>query len=266
MSTRLSIGDFSRMTFLSVKTLRHYHEVGLLAPAEVDAHSGYRYYAPDQVGSAQLIRRLRDLDLPVPQVREVLAAPDASTRDAVIAEHLDRMTRQLEQTQATVESLRRLLVGAGPSLEVTVVDEPAVFAFVGRAVVGGDEAPAWWVQTFTELHARLRSLGAQRTGPDGTLFPTEFFTEGSAELTCYVPVPEGTPGAEVVEGGRLATTTHDGPFIDLDTAYGALGTTVVERAIASDGPVRERYLPRGDEDDLLDHRTIVCWPVIAVSA
>ena len=93
MSTRLSIGDFSRMTFLSVKTLRHYHEVGLLAPAEIDAHSGYRYYTPDQVGSAQLIRRLRDLDLPVPQVREVLAAPDASTRDAVIAEHLDRMTR-----------------------------------------------------------------------------------------------------------------------------------------------------------------------------
>jgi len=266
MSTRLSIGDFSRMTFLSVKTLRHYHEVGLLAPAEIDAHSGYRYYTPDQVGSAQLIRRLRDLDLPVPQVRSVLAAPTAEARDAVIAEHLDRMTRQLEQTQATVESLRRLLVGGGPSLEVTVVDEPAVCAFVTRGVVGGDEAPAWWVQTFTELHARLRSAGVERTGPDGTLFPTKFFTDGAAELTCYLPVPEGTPGADQVPGGRLATTTYDGPFIDLDTAYGVLGTTVVGKAIASDGPVRERYLPRGDEDDLLDHRTVVCWPVTSPDA
>jgi effector-binding domain-containing protein len=122
------------------------------------------------------------------------------------------------------------------------------------------------VQTFTDLHARLRSAGVERTGPDGTLFPTEFFTEGAAELTCYLPVPEGTPGAEQVPGGRLATTTHDGPFIDLDTAYGVLGTTVVEKAIASDGPVRERYLPRGDEDDLLDHRTVVCWPVAPLPA
>jgi DNA-binding transcriptional MerR regulator len=261
MSTRLSIGDFSRITFLSVKTLRHYHEVGLLAPAEIDAHSGYRYYTPDQVGSAQLIRRLRDLDLPVPQVRSVLEAPSAEARDAVIAEHLDRMTRQLEQTQATVESLRRLVVWGGPTLVVSVVVEPGVYALVARAVGGGDEAPAWWVQTFTDLHSRLRSLGVSRTGPDGTLFPTEFFTEGAAELTCYLPVPEGTSGAELVDGERLATTVHDGPFIDLDTAYGALGTAVVERAIASDGPVRERYLPRGDEADLLDHRTVVCWPV-----
>ncbi|EWT02056.1 transcriptional regulator [Intrasporangium oryzae NRRL B-24470] len=263
MSTRLSIGDFSRMTFLSVKTLRHYHEVGLLAPAEIDAHSGYRYYRPDQVGSAQLIRRLRDLDLPVPQVREVLAAPDATTRDAVIAQHLDRMTRQLEQTQATVESLRRLLFSGGPELEVSVVEEPDVWALVARAVVGGDEAPAWWVQTFTELHAALRSARVKRTGPDGTLFPTEFFTEGAAELTCFVPVPEGTPGSERIAGDRLATTVYDGPFGDLDTAYGVVGTTVTERAIASDGPIRERYLPRGDEDDLLDHRTVVCWPVTA---
>jgi DNA-binding transcriptional MerR regulator len=264
MSTRLGIGDFSRMTFLSVKTLRHYHDVGLLAPAEVDPHSGYRYYTADQVAAAQLIRRLRDLDLPVPQVREVLRAPDAQARDAVIAAHLDRMTRQLEQTRETVESLRRLLTRTGLQVgrpDVEVVDEPDVWALVAHAEVSGAEAPAWWVQAFTDLHRRRRELAVGRTGPDGTLFPTRFFTDGLAELVAYVPVAEGTPGAEVVPGERLATMTHDGPFVDLDTAYGALGTVVVERAVSSEGPVRERYLPRGDEDDLLDHRTVVCWPV-----
>jgi DNA-binding transcriptional MerR regulator len=264
MSTRIGIGDFSRMTFLSVKALRHYHDVGLLAPAEVDPHSGYRYYTADQVAPAQMIRRLRDLDLPVPQVREVLRAPDSRTRDAVIAAHLDRMTRQLEQTRETVESLRRLLTGAGPQVrlgEGAGGDEPDVGALVARAEVSGDEAPAWWVQAFTDLHRRRRELGAERTGPDGTLFPTRFFTDGVAELVAYLPVAEGTPGAEVVPGEHLATTTHDGPFVDLDTAYGALGMAVVQRAVSSEGPVRERYLPRGDEDDLLDHRTVVCWPV-----
>ena len=50
-------------------------------------------------------------------------------------------------------------------------------------------------------------------------------------------------------------------MVDLDGAYAALGQAVVEQSLASEGPVVERYLPLGDEDDLLAHRTEVCWPV-----
>lgn len=70
----MTVGDFSRMTHLSVKTLRHYHEVGLLEPAQVDPSNGYRYYRPEQVPVAQVIRRLRDLGMPVAEVKAVLAA------------------------------------------------------------------------------------------------------------------------------------------------------------------------------------------------
>jgi DNA-binding transcriptional MerR regulator len=48
MAARVAIGDFSRMTMLSVPALRHYHDVGLLRPAEIDPDSGYRFYAPEQ--------------------------------------------------------------------------------------------------------------------------------------------------------------------------------------------------------------------------
>ena len=73
------LGEFSRMTYLSVKALRHYHDVGLLEPAEIDPSSGYRHYTADQVATAQAIRRFRDLDMPLEQVREVLQAPDLTT-------------------------------------------------------------------------------------------------------------------------------------------------------------------------------------------
>src|SRR5262249_27560621 len=63
MSTLVGIGDFAKMTFLSVKALRHYHDVGLLAPAEVDPESGYRRYEVGQVPTAQVIRRLRELGM-----------------------------------------------------------------------------------------------------------------------------------------------------------------------------------------------------------
>lgn len=266
MDTRLSIGDFSRMTFLSVKTLRHYHDVGLLAPAEIDPHSGYRYYRATQVGDAQLIRRLRDLQMPVPSVREVMAAPDHATRDSIVAAHLDRMTQQLQETQATVDSLRRLLVGPAPAFEVTTVLQPDMWAFVVREVVDDAEAAAWWVQTFTSLHGRLAASGVARTGPDGMLFPLDYFTESRGELVAFLPVPEGTPGASLVGGTRLATTTYDGPFVDLDTAYGALGTAVLERAMGGDGPVWERYITPGDKVDLMDHTTVIGWPVGAAGS
>ena len=64
---QVSIGDFSRMTHLSVKALRHYHDVGLLDPASVDAQTGYRSYDVAQVALAQIIRRFRDLGMPVDQ-------------------------------------------------------------------------------------------------------------------------------------------------------------------------------------------------------
>ena len=55
MKVRLAIGDFSRMTHLSVKALRDYHDVRLLVPAEIDPASGYRFYEPGQVPIAQVI-------------------------------------------------------------------------------------------------------------------------------------------------------------------------------------------------------------------
>src|SRR5579872_7527757 len=102
----LAIGDFSRATHLSVKTLRHYHDTGLLAPAEIDPHTGYRRYRTEQIATAQIIRRFRDLDMPLPDIRAVLAAPDVETRNELIAAHLNRLEGALARTQDAVASLR----------------------------------------------------------------------------------------------------------------------------------------------------------------
>jgi DNA-binding transcriptional MerR regulator len=266
MTELLSIGDFSRMTFLTVKALRHYQQVGLLEPARTDPSSGYRYYRPEQVGQARLIRRLRDLDLPVDDVRTVLAAPDEASRNAVMVEHLDRMSRQLEQVQETVDSLRRMLSDDEEEIGVTYRDEPATLVVAVRGKVDGESVVSWWIEAFTELHRLLRTAGITRTGADGAEFPTEFFTDGAAELVAFVPVDRvpslaGRVEAVVRPAVRYAVAVHDGPMVDLDGAYSAVGRTVLDNAIASDGPVVERYLPLGDEDDLLAHRTEVCWPV-----
>jgi DNA-binding transcriptional MerR regulator len=91
MPSTVSVGRFATMTHLSVKTLRHYHQVGLLEPAEIDPYTGYRYYTLDQLPTAQLIRRLRDLRMPVADVRAVLVASSPHERDTLIAAHIDHL-------------------------------------------------------------------------------------------------------------------------------------------------------------------------------
>jgi len=124
MGTRLSIGEFAAITLLSVKTLRRYHEAGLLEPAEVDSASGYRYYSPTQVPTAQVIRRFRDLGMPVRDVAEIVDNADLDLRNALITQHLDRLQGQLAHTQAAVNSLRQLLQPSAPSIAIDYRTRP----------------------------------------------------------------------------------------------------------------------------------------------
>src|SRR4051812_49967327 len=88
MRSSLAIGDFSRATHLSVKTLRHYHSIGLLEPADVNPGSGHRRYTTDQIPVAQVIKRFRSLDMPLEEIHAVITTPDLAARNRLIAEHL----------------------------------------------------------------------------------------------------------------------------------------------------------------------------------
>jgi DNA-binding transcriptional MerR regulator len=267
MSVRLSIGDFSRMTHLSIKALRRYHDMGLLVPANIDRFTAYRYYDAGQVPIGQVIRRFRDLGMPLEQVKEVLQAGDATSRNELIVAHLRHMESELAQTQQTVSSLRALLEKplAPMAVEYRYVASTPAMAIAEPVAVADIEG--WWVGAFDELRHALESAGAARTGPDAALYPSEFFEDELGEVVAYVPVsgrPGGSGRVQLVEipGAELAVTLHQGAFSELDQAYGALGTFVAEREIGVQGPIREHYLVGfADTEDEALHRTEVCWPV-----
>jgi DNA-binding transcriptional MerR regulator/effector-binding domain-containing protein len=259
---RLSIGDFAKMTYLSVKSLRRYHDMGLLVPDEIDGASGYRYYAPSQVAAGQVIRRFRDLGMPLEQVREVLNAPDPAVRNDVIVAHLREMESALRQTQQTVASLRSLLERPAAPIEVTYRSVRPFRALAISEPVAMADIDTWWADAFAELRDVVP--GADRAGPDGALYASEFFESDRGEVVAFVPVHSGAAGgrARLIEipGAELAVTVHRGPFGELDRTYGALGTYVCEREIGLQGPIREHYLVAETPDESL-HRTEVCWPV-----
>lgn len=273
MAPQLTIGEFSRMTHLSVKALRHYHDVGVLEPAAIDPFTGYRSYDASQVVPAQVIRRLRDLGMPLDSIRSVLTAPDLETRNREIAAHLTQMERELEQTKATVAGLRALLAGPAsrPAIEYRTI--PAVTAVAVAQVVQAADLMTWGSGAFRALRAALAGAGLAEAGPPGALYPGDFFELERSEITAFVPVRPpagraslGGQGAGVrlleIPAVEAAVAVHEGSLDDSDRTYGALGSVVAERAIGVDGPIREYYLiGPGEDGDESKRRTEVCWPV-----
>ncbi len=267
MTAGLTVGDFARITHLSVKTLRHYHDVGLLAPATVNPDTGYRYYSGDQVPTAQVIRRLRALEMPVGEVKAVLDAPDTAARNALIAAHLGRLEDELAQTRAAVESLRNLLQPPADAPAIEHRSVPAAAAAGVRAVVDRVDVLAWWQGALGELHAMVRAQGLSATGPAGGVFASELFTDDHGEATVFIPVRGsvrsiGRVTPVTVPPAELAVISHHGSLDDADLSYAALGSYATRHEISVDGPLREYYL-RGQADtpDQAEWRTEIGWPI-----
>jgi DNA-binding transcriptional MerR regulator len=272
MAAGLTVGDFSRATHLSVKTLHHYHQVGLLEPATVNPDTGYRYYSAGQIPAAQVIRRLRDLEMPVADVKAVLAAPDAPARNALIAAHLNRLEAGLAQTRAAVESLRQLLQPPDGPAAIEHRSVPATAAAAIGAVVDRADALAWWQGALGELRATIRAQGLHATGPSGGVFASELLQQGRGPATVFIPVtgrvhPIGRVTSAVIPAAELAIISHHGSLADADLSYAKLGSYATTHEISIDGPLREYYLRgAGDTPDEADWRTEIGWPIFRADA
>lgn len=272
MSTDLSIGDFSRMTQLSVKTLRHYHEVGLLQPGRVEPASGYRYYTHDQVSTAQVVRRLRELGMPIADVRAVLTSAPAE-RNALISGHLQRLEEQLAATRSAVESLRAILDRPTEDLRIEHRSVPATPAAAISATVDREDLLPWWQRAVEEVRSTVATDKTFRpTGPPGALFGFDVFARDHGAVTVFIPVDGvvrrvGRVEPATIPAAELAAIRHHGPHDDVDLAYTALGDYATRHEISVDGPLREDYerfsWDTGDSEQWV---TELCWPVFRADA
>ena len=264
----LTIGDFSRATLLTIKTLRHYHDTGLLEAAEVDAHTGYRRYLTSQIAQAQLIKRFRELRMPLDEIRQLLASPDVSSRNALLAAHLGRLEDDLERTRSAVSELRRLL---GPPAGPVSISHRRVAAMLGAAiseVVEVKHVVSWLAGALAELNSTLAGQGRHVVAPAGGLFSDEIFARGRGAATIYIPCDGpiesiGRVRAYQSTDVELATIVHAGSHRSIDIAYGALASHVARYEVAAEGPLREHYLVGPlDTSDEGAWRTEIGWPVV----
>src|ERR1700739_584653 len=226
---RLAIGDFARATQLSIKMLRHYHEIGLLEPVDVDRATGYRRYSTDQISTAQIIRRFRALEMPLDEIRTVMSTTDIRQRNEMINAHLLRLESQLAHTKRAVEALRELLE-PGPAAEGRIGYRrvEATEAVAISEVVNLSDALMWVQGALAELYATVTAQGARICGPAGGIFADELVASERGLATVFVPFTgdirrTGRLTKLFVPAAELVTVVHAGSYRAFDLAYGALG-------------------------------------------
>lgn len=266
MHTSLGIGEFARLTHLSVRTLRRYHEAELLVPAQVDERTGYRGYGADQIPTAQVIHRLRELDVPLATVRRIMDTTDHRNRSALVAEHLRRLESELDRTRAAVKSLRRLLAPEPAPVHVEVRSVPPITVAPVEGDVALEDVLGWYAGAMAELDATLDAPD----GAPGGVYDNALFELGRGHVLVHRlsqdPPTRGRVHPVELPAVELAVATHVGDHDDIDVTYGEVGAWVVENALGVAGPVRETYLvgPR-DTVDRSQWRTEIGWPVFSVT-
>ena len=202
----LPIGQFAQATGLSVTTLRHYDTAGVLPPAATDPATGYRYYARAQVGRAQLVRALRQLDVPVEQIRVLL---DRHAEGADIIPELDTRVRAAAQRVRGQHVVLRGLIatlteGEGMSPDINLSRRGAIHALACRASVDAAGLDAFARSAYRTLYTEAGKGPLFLPVPAFIRYHGPMTDDSTTEVEACLPYePEATAPGEPAAGVHL---------------------------------------------------------------
>jgi DNA-binding transcriptional MerR regulator len=246
----LSIGSFARITLLSLKALRLYAQLGVLKPAYIDPDSGYRYYRVDQLREARLIRALRQMDMPLATIRQVLAAPPADA-ERLLSDYVQAMETRVVQVRRMVPDLVSALRREEPrlSLEVNVrtVERQPVVSMTSHVRVDELDRRRW--ESLTSLSAFIAERAGTVAGPAFGLFHGPINQEDDGPVEVCVPtlqelVAEGEIASRVLSGGQFAYVVICGDeceFPALLKGYDAVYDWIDRNGYEAEGSPREMW-------------------------
>jgi DNA-binding transcriptional MerR regulator len=275
----MSIGLFSRASLVSIKALRLYHEQGLLVPAEIDATTGYRSYRVSQLADAQVIKRLRDLDISLRDVARIVSSRDPEITRSVIAEHEQAVRLRLADLTRIIDDLQLAVAHPSTHTPVHVRTDPPMPVLSLTSTVSNpshDTFAAFLDHAYGAIWSAIERLDAAPTGPSGALYPADVGADTEL-VVAYMPIAEPLVLDDAAETAGLANLllpevtsavlSHVGAYADLGIAYRQLGAWVARHATPAHTQVREIYVVSVDETGVLlpndQLRTEIVWPLLS---
>jgi DNA-binding transcriptional MerR regulator len=273
------IGLVARLAQVSVRTLRHYDDLGLLKPSHVDPFTGYRYYTPEQVLRLHRILVLRDLGVPLAQIGQLID-------DDVTVEQLRGILR-LRQSEARArlaaqtEQLRRVELRLAQLEEASVADyevivkrlEPLRVVALSEDLTGYDQIGAACDRLYPRLHAALAEHGVPFDGLSLALYEDTGDEVRPLRITTALHLPagltidgDGLATIELAAVERAATTVVRGHPAQFAGAFRALHEWVDQTGAQATAFERELYIDcDGPRDTWVTELQVLMEPEPVVS-
>ena len=268
----LKIGEFARLAQVPVKTLRYYDEIGLLPPARIDATTGYRYYALEQLPRLNRLLALKDLGFSLEQIGRVLN--DGVTHEqlrgmlmlkrAEVEERLNEEQGRLARIEARLRDIE--MEDRMPEYDVTLKRvEPMMVAACRVRIPTNNMVPDLLGDAYRETYEHIRRHGVRALDPCMALWHTTADTYADEDAEAVVPI-EGSlmDGGRVrvyeLGGGTFASAVHHGAFADFGKLHPALLRWIETNGYRIVGPSREVY-HRHEASALDDSVTEIQYPV-----
>ena len=247
----IKIGDFSKLSFVSVRTLRYYEEMGLLKPVEVDRFTGYRYYSFDQLPRLNRILALKDLGFSLEQIAPMLdeGLPPAQIRgmlrmkQAEIRERGDEEQGRLMRVEARLRQIEQENTMSTYDVIIKKI-EPQTVASLRQVI----PTPQGIGKMFEELFTYLGQRGVRPAGPPSGIWHDIEHKEKDWDTEVVVPITDALPAGNGVKTVQLpgvtnmACTIHRGSYEGFTQAYAAVMGWIEANGYRIAGPTREIYL------------------------
>ncbi len=244
-----SIGEFSRITGLTVKTLRFYADEGLLPPAFVDPETGYRYYDDARIEIARVIVALRQLEFSVREIAGILAEhDDESDMLGFLERQRDRIEARLKQDREKSAALQRIITH---EQEARVAMQTASFEVEEKTLeplrIAGIRMRGRYEECGGAFARLGRALGRYIRGKPLLLHYDTDYKEEGADFEACMPVRPGAKPTEGITirdlpGGRCVSLLHKGPYRELSRSYAKILQYVKAHCYELEVPCREVYV------------------------
>lgn len=252
------IGEFSRLSRVSVRMLRHYDQLGLLTPSKTDVFTGYRYYSADQLLRLNRILALRDLGFSLEQIAEMLNE-DVSTEQLLGMLRLQRadVEQRMQAEQARLARLeariRQMSEAANfTKFDVILRDVEAELVATYREVAKDDNRIQ---DMFDEVEVYLSGFEHARADkPPLTIYYDDEYRDSEIDCEVCVPLKYAIPENESIRVRKipkqfnLAYVVYVGDYSQIDEAYNALLNWIDGNGYQMKGPIREIYLKYGADE------------------
>jgi DNA-binding transcriptional MerR regulator len=259
------IGEFSRFTRVSVKTLRHYDEIGLLRPRVVDRFTNYRYYSADQVPRLNQILALRELGFSLEQIGRLLEAElsPEQLRGMFLgkrAEIVDRLRAEEEQLRRVDAYLAQLGNEERARYDVVLrAVEPLLVASIRSWVAAAEDDQEdendLVSMIFDEVEQYVARHKARAPLPPAILYHDSEYHAGGQDIEVVIPLASAIPPTDRIQVYELpgcdvvACLIHSGGYEFMAQTFAALLQWIELNRYSIAGPLRESFLRFGAKQE-----------------